>query len=65
MCVDGGTNPADEQCAPAYRDPVEGAAAGGGLQLEGGEGVVDGVPRAGLDGPAALGVVWVVVGEVQ
>lgn len=37
----------------------------GGLQLEGSKGVVDGVSSSGLDGPAAKGIGWVVVGKVQ
>lgn len=48
-----------------YLDVVKAAAAKGGLQKKDSKGVVDGVSIAGLDGPAALGVVWVVVGKVQ
>jgi len=50
--------------ARSYFDVVEGAAVCH-LQVEGGEGVVDGVPHRGLDGPAALGAHRVVVGEVE
>lgn len=48
-----------------YLDVVKVTTAGGGLQLKGSKGVVDGVSTTGLDGPAAMGVGWVVVGKVQ
>lgn len=51
-----------ELCVSEYLDVVTVTV---GLHLEGNKGVVDGVSTAGLDGPAALGVVWVVVGKVQ
>lgn len=48
-----------------YLDIVIDTAAGRTLQLESSEGVVDSVPRGGLDGPAALGGCWVNAGKVQ
>lgn len=52
-------------CVRLYLEVVIDTVAVGGLQLERGEGVVDRVSTGSLDGPAALGVGWVVIGEVQ
>lgn len=54
-----------EQCAYVYLNVVVVTTAGGALQLEGSKSVVDSISTAGLDGPAAMGVGWVVVGKVQ
>lgn len=48
-----------------YLNVVIVATAGGGLQLEGSKSVVDSISPAGLEGPAAMRVGWVVVGKVQ
>ena len=51
-------------CTRSYCDAVKDAV-GVSFQVEGCEGVVDGVPRPGLDGPAALRAGGVCVGVVE
>lgn len=48
-----------------YLNVIECTSSRGGLQLEGCKGVVDGISTAGLDCPATLAVVRIVVGKVQ